>query len=48
MKRGQINCFESCVTIPTHHSEEVANTTYFRQNFVNMILPIYTYVNHRS
>jgi hypothetical protein len=27
-----------------HHSNKTAHTTYFRHNFVNMILPIYIYV----
>jgi len=46
MKTGKINHFESCDTIQIHHSKKAANTTYFRQNFVDMILPTYIYVNH--
>jgi len=36
---GKINNLEcGCVTIQIHHSNKVANTTYFRHTFVNMIL----------
>jgi len=40
-----MNHFESgCVTIWLYYPNKVANTAYFKQNFVNMILPIYMYV----
>ena len=39
MKIGKmpVNHFGSGVMIQIHHSNKVANTTYFRQTFVNMI-----------
>ena len=38
MKIGKINHFERGVMIQINHSDKVANTTYFRQSFVNLIL----------
>jgi len=45
MKIGKINYIESgCIPIWIYHSNKVVNPTYFRQNFVNIIVPIYIYV----
>jgi hypothetical protein len=45
MEIGKIDNFESVyVTVWIHHSNKVVKTTYLRQNFVNMIVPIYIYV----
>jgi len=33
-----------CVTVWLQYSNKVANTAYFKQNFINMIPPIYVYV----
>jgi len=49
MKTGKINHFESgYVAVQIHHSNKVADMTYFRQNFVNMIIPVYVYVKFYS
>jgi hypothetical protein len=45
VKIDKINHFESgYVTVWIDHSNTIANTIYFRQNFVNMILLIYIFV----
>jgi len=42
MKVYKINHFESgCVTVRVHRTNNKACNTQFRQNFINMVLPVY-------